>query len=218
VRQRPGRACGAEGEGNRLEVGDDRWGPPVGDRSEREEGGGSRHGGSWAERGFGLSAGGRKERERREESLGWAGKRGERERERWRWVVTFFFSFIRVLQCVAMASTSTSFHDGSDTTPCVDESMLPADNGDETSRCEDEFMMPVDNEDDQIDDNFSSPRENEPMLSMDDAEDEPDAAAALWLPDVPIRNILARMPPSSATRFKVVSKSWRSMIADDSYA
>ncbi|PUZ51402.1 hypothetical protein GQ55_6G182300 [Panicum hallii var. hallii] len=79
-------------------------------------------------------------------------------------------------------------------------------------------MMPVDNEEDQIDDNFSSPCENEPMLSVDDAEDEPDAAAALWLPDVPIRNILARMPPSSATRFKVVSKSWRSMIADDSYA
>ncbi|RLM61890.1 hypothetical protein C2845_PM14G11140 [Panicum miliaceum] len=117
-----------------------------------------------------------------------------------------------------MASTSTSFHDGNDTTPCVDESMLLADNGDETSRCEDEFMMPVDNEEGQIDDNVASPCEDEPMLPVDDVEDEPDAVAALWLPDVPIRNILARVPPSSAMRFKVVSKSWRSMIADDSYA
>ncbi|XP_039855321.1 F-box protein At3g08750-like [Panicum virgatum] len=33
-----------------------------------------------------------------------------------------------------------------------------------------------------------------------------------------IRNILARVPPSSATRFKVVCKNWHSMIADDSYA
>ncbi|RLN04674.1 hypothetical protein C2845_PM13G12140 [Panicum miliaceum] len=117
-----------------------------------------------------------------------------------------------------MASTSVSFHDGNGTTPCVDESMLPADNGGETSRCEDEFMMPVDNEEDQIDDNVAAPCEEEPMLPVGDAEDEPVSAAALWIPDLPIRNILARVPPSSATRFKVVCKSWHSMIADDSYA
>lgn len=111
-----------------------------------------------------------------------------------------------------MASTSTSFHDGNGTTPCVDESMLPVDNGDETSRCEEELMMPVDNEGDQIDDNVAAPCEDEPMLPVDDAGDEPDAAA-LWIPDLPIRNILGRVPPSSATRFKVVCKSWHSMIA-----
>lgn len=34
--QQPGGACVAEGKGNRLEVGDDKRGSPVGDRSERE--------------------------------------------------------------------------------------------------------------------------------------------------------------------------------------
>ncbi|CAL5006437.1 unnamed protein product [Urochloa decumbens] len=116
---------------------------------------------------------------------------------------------------MAWTSTSFSIHDGDSTIPWVDEPMLSSDNGgDDTtsSEGEDESMMPVDDEDDeedQVDDNVVVARyEDEPML-LEEADD----AAACILPDLPIRNILSRVPPSSATRFKVVCKSWRSMIA-----
>ncbi|CAO2188111.1 unnamed protein product [Urochloa humidicola] len=118
-----------------------------------------------------------------------------------------------------MASISTSFDDGDSTTPRVDEPMLLVDdNGsdDTSSEDEDESMMTVDSEEDQIDDIVGSPSEDEDEdedESMLPKEETDDAAAVCILPDLPIRNILSRLPPSSATRFKVVCKSWRAMIA-----
>lgn len=113
-----------------------------------------------------------------------------------------------------MASTSDSFHDADGTAPCTDESMLPMDMADDNTR-EDEPMMPVDSsEEDQIDDNVVALREDEPVLQVDESAD----AAAVCLPDLPIHNILVRVPPSSATRFKAVCKNWHSMITDYSYA
>ncbi|CAO2169007.1 unnamed protein product [Urochloa humidicola] len=115
-----------------------------------------------------------------------------------------------------MPSTSTSFHDGDSTNPWVDEPMLLLDdNGGDSTSSEDEgeSMMMVGSEEDEIDDNVvgsTSEDEDESMMPMEEADD---AAALCILPDLPIRNILSRLPPSSATRFKVVCKSWRAMIA-----
>lgn len=57
--------------------------------------------------------------------------------------------------------------------------------------------------------------EDEPMPPVDGDESDDDAAERL--PDLTMYKILTLLPPSSATRCKLVCKRWRSMIASPSF-